>query len=60
VINAAMGKKKAASKFAVPQTTLERYVKKERENPGGSVSEEMGRLSAISTKIRERYWSSNC
>jgi hypothetical protein len=38
VINGEMGCKKAANKFAVPQTTLERYVKKERENPGCSVS----------------------
>jgi hypothetical protein len=47
VINGEMGCKKAANKFAVPQTTLERYEKKERENPGCSVSKEMGRFKCV-------------
>jgi hypothetical protein len=35
VISYEIGYKTAAKKFAVPQTTLGRCVKKERENPGG-------------------------
>jgi hypothetical protein len=37
-----MGYKKAVSKFAAPQTTLERHVKKERDNPSGCICKKTG------------------
>jgi hypothetical protein len=46
VINAEMCYKEAASKCSVPQTTLERYVKKEKDKPGCRMSKEMGRLKS--------------
>jgi hypothetical protein len=54
VINGEMGCKKAANKFAVPQTTLERYVKKERENLGCSISKEMGQFKCVFDKDQEK------
>lgn len=54
VVNGEMGCKKAANKFAVPQTTLERYVKKERENPGCGISKEMGRFKCVFDKNQEK------
>jgi hypothetical protein len=49
-----MGCKKAANKFAVPQTTLERCVKEERENPGCSISKERGRFKCVFDKDQEK------
>jgi hypothetical protein len=54
VLNSEMGYKKAASKFAFPQTTLERYVKKERYNPGSSISMKIGRFKCVFNEDQEK------
>lgn len=53
VINGAMGYKKAAVQFNVPQTTLERYVKKKRENPNYTICKTMGRFVRVFTPEQE-------
>jgi hypothetical protein len=54
MISSKMGYKKAAKKFAAPQTTLERYVKKERGNPGGSISKKMGLFKCVFNADQEK------
>lgn len=48
-----MGYKKAAVQFKVPQTTLERHVKKKRDTPEYSVKKSMGRFTCVFSEVQE-------
>ena len=48
-----MGYKKAALQFKVPQTTLERHVKKKRDDPEHSVKKSMGRFTCVFNEAQE-------
>ncbi|XP_072395378.1 uncharacterized protein [Diabrotica undecimpunctata] len=47
VIDGFMGYKKAAEQFNIPQTTLERYVKKKRNNSEYKIQKTLGRYKCI-------------
>lgn len=53
VVNGTMGYKKASIQYNVPQTTLERHVKKKRENPDYAVCKTMGRFVSVFTPDQE-------
>ncbi|KAJ8950064.1 hypothetical protein NQ314_008070 [Rhamnusium bicolor] len=53
VINGSMGYKKAANQFKVPQTTLERYIKKTRNNPEYSVKKTLGIYRCVFSEDQE-------
>ncbi|XP_069698806.1 uncharacterized protein [Periplaneta americana] len=47
VISGKMGYKKASEQFNVPSTTLERYVKKKKENPMATVDKTLGKFQCV-------------
>jgi hypothetical protein len=50
-ISGEMGYKKAAQRYSIPQTTLERYVKRYRGNPDETaLKKNLGRFKTIFTK----------
>lgn len=53
VINGSMGYKKAATQFQVPQTTLERYVKKKRTNADYVITKSMGNFTCVFNEEQE-------
>lgn len=53
VLKKEMGYKKAAQQFAVPQTTLERYVKKKRENTEFVIDKTNGKFKCVFNKQQE-------
>lgn len=57
VINGEMGYFKAATQYAVPQTTLERYVKKQRDNPQVQLSKRLGKFKCVFSVDQENELS---
>lgn len=53
VISGQLGYLKASVQFNVPQTTLERYVKKKRENPEHCINKTAGKFQAVFTQEQE-------
>jgi len=53
VLKKEMGFKKAAQQFAVPKTTLERYVKKKKENPDFVIDKTSGKYKCVFNEQQE-------
>ncbi|KAJ8966145.1 hypothetical protein NQ317_011510 [Molorchus minor] len=53
VISGAMGYKKASIQFQLPQTTLERYVKKRKDDPNYVIDKTSGKYQCVFTKEQE-------
>jgi len=53
VLKKEMGFKKAAQQFAVPQPTLERYVKKKKENPDFVIDKTSGKYKCVFNEQQE-------
>lgn len=55
VVNGEMGYQRASNQFNVPQTTLERYVKKRKNNPNEqTISTTLGRYKTVFTRLQEQ------
>ena len=54
VLNGEMGYYRASASFGVPQTTLERYVKKARGDPGHVLTKSLGRFKPIFSPEQEK------
>lgn len=53
VLKNEMGYKKTAQQFAVPQTTLELYVKKKKENPDFVIDKTKGKYKYVINEQQE-------
>ncbi|CAH2011606.1 unnamed protein product [Acanthoscelides obtectus] len=53
VVSGAMGCKKASIQFQLPQTTLERYVKKRRTDPNSVIDKTAGKYHCVFTQDQE-------
>lgn len=53
VLNKEIGYKKASKQYKVPQTTLERYVKKKQQQPDYDVKKSLGRFKCVFSEAQE-------